>query len=234
MNKKHREIQFFKFPTRNFKTTKKLGIFRDQNDLFLNRYHSPTHKRGHRNSVQSTAFEKYLKQIDEIFSPSHKRNLFKDAHKMHSTNKINTINFKSGLHKKLLEKKEEEKNEPYKEISSPKNIYRKLYSQNFNKKFQKYNSISNKSNIYFNNEIKKFDSINYKNVKKINFLCNNNNIIVKKESKKKELTKIKENKDDKENKETNKEEKKNNAVNEDKEKSDNITNNKKKKFFCCL
>ncbi len=234
MNKKPKEIQFFKLPTKTFKTTKKLGIFKDQNDLFIREYNSPTHKRGHRNSIQSTAFEKYLKQIDEIFSPSHKKHLFKDAHKMHSTNKINTIKYKSGLQKKLSEKKEEEKNEPNKEISSPKNIYRKICSQNLTKKYHKYNSISNKSNIFFNNETKKFDSINYKNIKKINFLNNNNNNVIKKESKKKELTKIKENKDDKENKETNKEEKKNNAVNEDKEKSDNIINNKKKKFFCCL
>jgi hypothetical protein len=227
-HKKHKEIQFHKLPTKTFKTTKKLDIFRDQNELCIKGYYSPTHKRGQRNSVKSFAFTKFLKQVDTIYSPTHKRLTNKGFHKMNSTNKIYTVQFKNCLTNKFMAKKEEEeKKGQMKELSITKNRKRpsKIISSNnifLGKKYQKYNSISNKYNFFVNNESQKADFVNYNIEKKISNITNKEKKIKKGYKKTKE------------NKENNKEEKNNNnnIVTEDKGKL--AINNKKKKFFCCL
>ena len=230
--KKYKEIQFHKMPTRTFKTTKKLDVYKDQNELCLKGYYSPTNKRGQRNSLKSSAFTKFLKQVDEIYSPTHKKFINKGFHKMNSTNKIYTIKFKNGLANKFMAKKEEEeKNGQMQELTITKKKSRplKMTSSNniyLNKKIQKNNLNSNKNNIFLNNENQKADFINYNIEKKISGNVNKGKKL------KKGYTKTKENK---EIKEINKEEKnKNNIVTEDKGKLANVINNKKKKFFCCL
>ncbi len=229
-HKKHKEVKFNKVSTQTFKSLKRFSINKSPNDLILiNAYHSPIHKKdkkGKRYSINSYALENLLKFVEDKYSPKENKLLFKEPKKMHSTNKINSIKFKSNLRKKLLQKKEEEKNEQIKELRyhinlGQKNVQPKKYTSSNNINFCKsflFNNLNNKN--HNNSNKKKRTVINNENEKITNYISNNNINKEKKEKKKKKK---------------NKEEKKNNDITTtDKEKLNNIINSKKKSFFCCL
>ena len=183
-HKKHKEVKFHKLPSQTFKSLKRFSINKPTNDLLLiNAYHSPTHKKdkkGKRYSIKSYALESLLKFVDEKYSPNENKLQLKGPKKMHSTNKIGSIKFKSNLKKKLLEKKEEEKNEQIKELRhlinlDKKNVQPKKYTSSNNIYFGKsflFNNLNNKN--HNNSNKKKRTVIKNETIKIENYTSNNN------------------------------------------------------------